>query len=54
MLLKLAKIDKKWNFLNFLNFEYNRSKTVLRLKIAEKSLKISQFLPIFAHFSHIL
>jgi hypothetical protein len=40
-------------------FKCNRSKTILvfhdlkNVKIAEKSLKIGQFLPILAHFSQI-
>jgi hypothetical protein len=60
----MAKIDQKWNFSIFLKsfiVECNRSKTVWdvfhglkNVKIAEKSLKIGQLLPIVANFSHIL
>jgi hypothetical protein len=60
MWLKLAKIVQKWNFSIFLknlNFLRNRTKTVSNVfhdlknvKIAAKSLKIGQFLPILATF----
>jgi hypothetical protein len=60
----MAKIDKKWNFSIFLKsfiVKCNRSKMVSNVfhglknvKIAEKSLKIGQLLPIVANFSHIL
>jgi hypothetical protein len=48
-------------FFKSLIFECNHSKTVCgvfhdlkNVKIAEKSLKIDQLLPILANFSHIL
>jgi hypothetical protein len=60
--INVAKIGKnrpKMEFFEFSEFSHflkcYRSKNVFHdLKNAEKSLKISQFLPIFAHFSYIL
>jgi hypothetical protein len=65
MLLKLAKIDQKWNFSTFLKslifLLYSFLKTVCcvfydlkNMKIEKKSLKISQFLPHFMNLNHIL
>jgi hypothetical protein len=61
MLLKLEKVTKNsnfWIFLKSLIFEFNHSKTVWdvfhdlkNVKIAEKSLKIGQLLPILGNFS---
>jgi hypothetical protein len=52
----VAKISKNGPKVKFFNFfeKCNRTKTVSNVKIAAKSLKIGQFLPILANFSYIL
>jgi hypothetical protein len=62
--IEIGKNWQKWKFSTFLKslfFYWIRSKTVCgvfhylqNVKIAEKSFKISQFLPILANFSHML
>jgi hypothetical protein len=62
--INFAKIGKKGPKMEFFDFfeisiflKSNRSNVfhdLKNVKIAEKSLKIGQFLPILAHFSHIL